>query len=115
MLFKDVKEETSPIEVFNTIGSLLPKNCTPIYFKSKLPKFSFDEEGQIINDFGYLHYIHIHQDGQLKISIYFDNNSIGSLIGEDYYELYDLEDIHRYFIGEEKDLINHVMKLIKEG
>lgn len=114
MLGRDI-QETSPIEVFNTIGDILPKDCEPIYFKSKFPKFHIDEEGRIIDDYGYLHYIHINKNGNLKVSIYFDNDSVGSLMEEPYYELYDLCDVYRYLIGEEEDLINDTMKLLNEG
>lgn len=112
MLRRDI-QETSPIEVFNTIGNMLPKGYEPIYFKAKFPKINIDEEGRIIDDYGYLHYIHIVKNGDLKISIYFDDASIGSLIEVPYYELYDLDDVYRYLTNEEEDLINHTMRLLK--
>ena len=121
MLGKEEFQELSEIPLFNKIGDYAEKQgYDVVYFRSLEPKI---EEGKIdfthpnLGNFEhkYVHYIHIYGDEGLKVSIYFDVDSLVRLFQEfPYYELYDMNDVERFLATDEDEaiLFNTVKKLI---
>ena len=91
-----------------------------VYFESLFPKMNKDNLGLsslTMDDleYKYVHYVHIYGDEGLKVSIYFDVDSLVCLFQEfPYYELYDMNDVERYLATDEDEavLFNTVKKLI---
>ena len=76
-----------------------------------------DLSNPTMDNFGYkyIHYIHIYGDEGLKVSIYFDVDSLVRLSQKfPYYELYDMNDVERFLATDEDEavLFNTVKKLI---
>ena len=121
MLINEELQDVSEIAIFNEIGNYAEKQgYDVVYFRSLVPK---TEEGKIdfthpnLGNFEhkYVHYIHIYGDEGLKVSIYFDVDSLVCLFQEfPYYELYDMNDVERYLATDEDEavLFNTVKKLI---
>ena len=121
MLGKEEFQEVSEIPLFNKIGDYAEKQgYDVVYFKSLMPKIKEDKidlSNPTMDNFGYkyIHYIHIYGDEGLKVSIYFDVESLVCLFQEfPYYELYDMNDVERYWATDEDEavLFNTVKKLI---
>ena len=114
-------QELSEIPLFNKIGDYAEKQgYDVVYFKSLMPKIKEDKidlSNPTMDNFGYkyIHYIHIYGDEGLKVSIYFDVDSLVRLSQEiPYYELYDMNDVERFLATDEDEavLFNTVKKLI---
>ena len=121
MLGKEEFQEVSEVAIFNEIGDYAEKQgYDVVYFKSLMPKIKEDKidlsNPTMDNfDYKYIHYIHIYGDEGLKVSIYFDVESLVCLFQEfPYYELYDMNDVERYLATDEDEavLFNTVKKLI---
>ena len=121
MLGKEEFQEVSEVAIFNEIGDYAEnQGYDVVYFKSLFPKRNKDNLGLSslnMNDleYKYVHYVHIYGDEGLKVSIYFDVDSLVCLFQEfPYYELYDLNDVERYLATEEGEILlfNSVKKLI---
>ena len=121
MLGKEEFQELSEIPLFNKIGDYAEKQgYDVVYFKSLMPKIKKDKidlSNPTMDNFGYkyIHYIHIYGDEGLKVSIYFDVDSLVRLSQEiPYYELYDMNDVERFLATDEDEaiLFNAVKKLI---
>ena len=121
MLGKEEFQEVSEVAIFNEIGDYAEnQGYDVVYFKSLFPKRNKDKidlsNPTMDNfDYKYIHYIHIYGDEGLKVSIYFDVDSLVRLSQEiPYYELYDMNDVERYLATEEGEavLFNTVKKLI---
>ena len=121
MLGKEEFQEVSEVAIFNEIGDYAEKQgYDVVYFKSLMPKIKEDKidlsNPTMDNfDYKYIHYIHIYGDEGLKVSIYFDVDSLVCLFQEfPYYELYDMNDVERYLATDEDEavLFNTVKKLI---
>ena len=102
MLGKEEFQEVSEVAIFNEIGNYAEnQGYDVVYFKSLFPKMNKDNLGLsslTMNDleYKYVHYVHIYGDEGLKVSIYFDVDSLVCLFQEfPYYELYDLNDVKR--------------------
>ena len=122
MLGKEEFQEVSEIPLFNKIGDYAEKQgYDVVYFKSLMPKIKEDKidlSNPTMDNFGYkyIYYIHIYGDIGLKVSIYFDVDSLVRLSQEiPYYELYDMNDVERYLATDEDEavLFNTVKKLIE--
>ena len=121
MLGKEEFQEVSEVAIFNEIGNYAEnQGYDVVYFKSLFPKRNKDNLGlsnPTMDNFNYkyIHYIHIYGDEGLKVSIYFDVDSLVCLFQEfPYYELYDMNDVERYLATDEDEavLFNTVKKLI---
>ena len=121
MLGKEEFQELSEIPLFNKIGDYAEKQgYDVVYFKSLMPKIKEDKidlSNPTMDNFNYkyIHYIHIYGDEGLKVSIYFDVDSLVRLSQEiPYYELYDMNDVERFLATDEDEaiLFNAVKKLI---
>ena len=121
MLGKEEFQEVSEVAIFNEIGDYAEnQGYNVVYFKSLFPKMNKDNLGLsslTMDNFNYkyIHYIHIYGDEGLKVSIYFDVDSLVCLFQEfPYYELYDMNDVERYLATDEDEavLFNTVKKLI---
>ena len=121
MLGKEEFQEVSEIPLFNKIGDYAEKQgYDVVYFKSLMPKIKEDKidlSNPTMDNFGYkyIYYIHIYGDIGLKVSIYFDVDSLVRLSQEiPYYELYDMNDVERFLATDEGEaiLFNTVKKLI---
>ena len=121
MLGKEEFQEVSEVAIFNEIGDYAEnQGYDVVYFKSLFPKIKKDKidlsNPTMDNfDYKYIHYIHIYGDEGLKVSIYFDVDSLVCLFQEfPYYELYDMNDVERYLATDEDEavLFNTVKKLI---
>ena len=121
MLGKEEFQEVSEVAIFNEIGHYAEnQGYDVVYFKSLFPKRNKDNLGlsRLAMDdieYKYVHYVHIYGDEGLKVSIYFDVDSLVCLFQEfPYYELYDMNDVERYLATDEDEavLFNTVKKLI---
>ena len=121
MLINEELQDVSEIAIFNEIGNYAEKQgYDVVYFKSLMPKIKKDKidlSNPTMDNFNYkyIHYIHIYGDEGLKVSIYFDVDSLVRLFQEfPYYELYDMNDVERYLATDEDEavLFNTVKKLI---
>ena len=115
MLEKEIQEKSS-IPLFNEIGELAKSKYNVVYFKSLFPKLDvFSLVGDSEITYEYLHYIHMLTDeGVLKLSIYYDEGGIGSCTPYPHYEIYDGDDIERYFaLEEESKVVNRVKQILK--
>ena len=121
MLGKEELQEVSEVAIFNGIGDYAEnQGYDVVYFKSLFPKMNKDNLGlSSLNmddiEYKYVHYIHIYGDEGLKVSIYFDVDSLVCLFQEfPYYELYDMNEVERYLATEEGEILlfNSVKKLI---
>ena len=114
MLGKEEFQEVSEVAIFNEIGDYAEnQGYDVVYFKSLFPKMNKDNLGNF--EYKYVQYIHIYGDEGLKVSIYFDVDSLICLFQEfPYYELYDLNEVERYLATEEGEILlfNSVKKLI---
>ena len=121
MLGKEELQEVSEVAIFNEIGNYAEKQgYDVVYFKSLMPKIKEDKidlSNPTMDNFNYkyIHYIHIYGDEGLKVSIYFDVDSLVRLSQEiPYYELYDMNDVERFLATDEDEavLFNTVKELI---
>ena len=121
MLGKEEFQEVSEVAIFNEIGDYAEnQGYDVVYFKSLFPKIKEDKidlSNPTMDNFNYkyIHYIHIYGDEGLKVSIYFDVDSLVCLFQEfPYYELYDMNDVERFLATDEDEavLFNTVKKLI---
>ena len=121
MLGKEEFQEVSEVAIFNEIGDYAEnQGYDVVYFKSlfhKIKKDKIDLSNPTMDnfDYKYIHYIHIYGDEGLKVSIYFDVDSLVRLSQEiPYYELYDMNDVERFLATDEDEavLFNTVKKLI---
>ena len=121
MLGKEEFQEVSEVAIFNEIGDYAEnQGYDVVYFKSLFPKIKKDKidlsNPTMDNfDYKYIHYIHIYGNEGLKVSIYFDVDSLVRLSQEiPYYELYDMNDVERFLATDEDEavLFNTVKELI---
>ncbi|MGL5717994.1 MAG: hypothetical protein ACRCX2_33635 [Paraclostridium sp.] len=108
-LGSQIFEEYSEVDLFNKIGFMAETlGYNAIYFKSLMPKLVSYEDGYRYEN-NYMHYIHLEKDGDLMISIYYDEHNMGAMFPEaPYYELYrpySGGDIER-FVDTEEDRLN---------
>lgn len=112
ILFKEIAQEISDVELFNTIGAYAERVGYYIhFFKTKQMSNDFDKP-QIVD----VHYIHIYKEDYLVASIYFDSyNSILSSMTIPYYEIYVNGDVERFLVSneEERKLYDMVVNTLK--
>lgn len=111
ILGKEIIQSKSEVSIFNIIGTFATdKGYNPIYFKTKSLS-TYNDDLRLVD----VHYIHIYDDFDLKVSIYYDKNkSILSNINIPYYEMYDGSKTKRFFDNKEDEttLVNEaVIKL----
>lgn len=111
----EICQETSEIALFNKIGEYATsKEYDVVYFKSKLPKLVTIESSYEMQ-YKYMHYIHVLENNEFILSIYYDKYNIGALYPESpYYELYDGSDVDRFLETDdhEMDLLDKVKELL---
>lgn len=93
----------SEIDVFNLIGNAVEeKGYVAIYWKWKRPSMlgSYND----IQEWKWVHYIHILKDEDLRLSIYYDEHDAMALMGIPYYELYYGGDIERFPVSDEAEM-----------
>ena len=104
VVYDEIYLDKSEIDIFNKIGEYADsKGYVVVYFKTK---------GMLHKD-KYTQYIHIYEDEELKISIYYNDIKLEKL--EKYFELYDIENIHRFysfFDSCEMNLFNKVKEIL---
>lgn len=108
ILGKEIIQSKSEVSIFNIIGTFATdKGYNPIYFKTKSLS-TYNDDLRLVD----VHYIHIYDDFDLKVSIYYDKNkSILSNINIPYYEMYDGSKTKRFFDNKEDEttLVNEVI------
>jgi len=108
ILGKEIIQSKSEVGIFNIIGTFATdKGYNPIYFKTKSLS-TYNDDLRLVD----VHYIHIYDDFDLKVSIYYDKNkSILSNINIPYYEMYDGSKTKRFFDNKEDEttLVNEVV------
>ena len=108
ILGKEIIQSKSEVSIFNIIGTFATdKGYNPIYFKTKSLS-TYNDDLRLVD----VHYIHIYDDFDLKVSIYYDKNkSILSNINIPYYEMYDGSKTKRFFDNKEDEttLVNEVV------
>ena len=108
ILGKEIIQSKSEVRIFNIIGTFAAdKGYNPIYFKTKSLS-TYNDDLRLVD----VHYIHIYDDFDLKVSIYYDKNkSILSNINIPYYEMYDGSKTKRFFDNKEDEttLVNEVV------
>ena len=114
-IIREKFQNLSEITLLNLIGYYAEeKGYTSVYFKSKMPK-PVTKDGGFEIEYEYMHYVHLVKDEKMKVSIYYDESNLGSIVPEGpYYELYDRCDVERFLNTDEEEmnLFNRVKELI---
>lgn len=95
--------ETSKVELFNKIGEYAKRKGFKIKFFSwkRIPMNYYAMDDIELGEMRYIHILDSNMD--MLLSIYYDDKDMGASVGVPYYELYDCNDIERFFVDEEEE------------